>query len=230
MFVIDPDPYSLPSYRIGPFRTADLAKNHLLPENNKVDLYFKERFGNRPFLYTNNGRKAISLVLNHLNLKEKDVVTILTTSGNFYISGCVTAEIEKKCLWSRDIVPETKAIFLNHEFGVPYQYPEKLKALGLPVIEDCANTFLSRNADGEDPGIVGDYVIYSFPKMFPIQIGGLLVSKHVTAIQEHYGMNSDVLQYVKNVLSAHIDSLGDIAAKRLFNYNYLKQRFDRFED
>ncbi len=48
-------------------------------------------------------------------LPPDDVVTILTTSGNFYISSCVTAEIEKFCKWDREITDQTKVIFVNHK-------------------------------------------------------------------------------------------------------------------
>ena len=74
-------------------------------------------------------------------------------------------------------VPETKVIFVNHEFGYPYHDLIRLKDYKLPIIEDCAGSFFSSDKDGSI-GEVGDFVIYSFPKMFPLQVGGLLVSKH----------------------------------------------------
>ena len=86
MFVIKPDPYSLPTYRIGPFRTIDLALNHNLTNDNRIDTYLAERFSDRFFSYTYNGREAIHLALRHYDLERKDVVTILTTTGNLYIS------------------------------------------------------------------------------------------------------------------------------------------------
>ena len=93
MFVLNPDPYSLPCYRIGPFQTRDLAVNHTLPDSDLIDDYFRDRFLNKTYVYTENGRQAIHLALGYFNLKKEDVVTILTTSGNFYISGCVTKEV-----------------------------------------------------------------------------------------------------------------------------------------
>ncbi|MGQ1785696.1 DegT/DnrJ/EryC1/StrS family aminotransferase [Saccharicrinis sp. GN24d3] len=224
MFIINPDPYSLPCYRIGPFRTSDLAKNHNLPDNNSIDRYFDNRFGENRFVYTENGRGAINLALERLDLKSGDVVTILTTSGNFYISGCVTKEIEKFCLWSREFTPDTKAIFLNHEFGFPYEHPEKLKEYGLPIIEDCANTFFSKGI-GADPGTIGDYVIYSFPKTFPLQVGGLLVGDNLNGLHCDSIVNMELLRYIKNVLSEYIDHKDVIVEKRMDNYNYLKYKF-----
>ena len=67
MFVLNPDPYSLPCYRIGPFQTRDLSTNHSLPDSDLIDGYFEERFKNKEYVYTVNGRKAINLALIILN-------------------------------------------------------------------------------------------------------------------------------------------------------------------
>ena len=114
MFIINPDSYLLPSYRISPFRTADIANNNRLLFNDKIDSYFQKRFNQRRFTYTETGRTAINLALQYYNLQKDDEVCILTSSGNFYISGCVTTEIEKFCNWSREITDDTKIILVNH--------------------------------------------------------------------------------------------------------------------
>ena len=225
MFVLNPDPYSLPTYRIGPFQTRDLSINHCLPDSDFIDNYLHERFGNKVYAYTENGRKAINLALESFNLKKDDVVTIFTTTGNFYISGCVTKEIEKFCKWSRKMEVETKLIFVNHEFGYPFADLKKLKEYDLPIIEDCANSFFSKDKDNHI-GEVGDFVIYSFPKMFPLQIGGLLVSNKSDKAARIDPIETSTLRHIKNVLSNYINSEKEIVAKRIFNYNYLKKKFD----
>lgn len=224
MFVINPDPYSLPCYRIGPFQTKDLAINHTLPDSKLVDDYLKERFSNKEFIYTENGRKAIHIAINYYNLDKDDVVSILTTSGNFYISGCVTKEIEKFCKWSRDIVAETKVIFVNHEFGYPYADLQKLKAHKLPIIEDCAGSFFSQDKN-KSIGEIGDFVIYSFPKMFPLQIGGLLVSNLPNILDKLDQVSIEELRHIKNVLSSHIVFKEKIIQDRISNYRFLKYKF-----
>lgn len=228
MFVINPDPYSLPCYRIGPFQTRDLAINHNLTDSDFINDYFNERFKNREYLYTENGRKAINIALSHYNLQEDDVVSILTTSGNFYISGCVTNEIEKFCKWSREIEPSTKVIFVNHEFGHPYVDLRKLKKYGLPIIEDCAGSFFSHD-NNNNTGQIGDFVIYSFPKMFPLQIGGLLVSNVQNGNNYNYKIDNESLRYIKNVLSHYIDNKDNIIQSRIYNYNFLKSKFETLE-
>ncbi len=224
MFVINPDPYSLPCYRIGPFQTKDLSINNCLPYSDLIDDYFVERFTNKDLIYTENGRKAINIALGSYNLKKNDIVTILTTTGNFYISSCVTKEIEKFCKWSREIVPETRIILVNHEFGYPYLNLRKLLDYNLPIIEDCAVSFFSQDKN-KDIGNVGDFVIYSFPKMFPLQIGGLLVSNTLNRIEKINQIDDIKLRYIKNVLSYHIKFKEDIINTRVYNYNFLNEKF-----
>lgn len=225
MFIINPDPYSLPAYRIGPFRTADLSINHCLQDSDQIDDYFNERFKDKIYIYTKNGRSAINIALATYNLKKDDVVSILTTSGNFYISSCVTREIEQFCQWSRDIIPETKVLFVNHEFGYPFIDLSRLQDFNLPIIEDCAGSFFSKDKN-DTIGNIGDFVVYSFPKMFPLQVGGLLLSNRPGIIKNQDLVDNLAIRHVKNVLSNQINRKEEIIKKRIFNYQFLKSLFD----
>ena len=86
MFVLNPDPYLLPSYGISPFQTKDIHQNNELPQSGLADSYFNDRFTGRQYVYVASGRKAISIALQHYQLQQDDIVTIFTTSGNFSIS------------------------------------------------------------------------------------------------------------------------------------------------
>lgn len=234
MFVINPDPYSLPCFRIGPFTTSDIANNRSLPINDEIDDYLVERFGIRKFIFTYNGREALFLALQQYQLQQEDIVTIYTTTGNFYISSCVTREIEKFCRWSRKIEPQTKVILVNHEFGYPFMGMNQLKETGIPIIEDCAHAFFSHDAE-LTTGTTGDFAIYSFPKMFPLQIGGLLVANDDFKSPLSSKMKHEEERYIKNVLSYYIVRRDEITRKRLKNYGYLAAWFhdigldERFE-
>jgi dTDP-4-amino-4,6-dideoxygalactose transaminase len=223
-FVLSPDKSLLPAYRISPFQTSDIARNRALPFSASVDDYFGQRFTGRNFIYCESGRQAIHLALRALQLAPQDFVTILTTTGNFYISGCVTREIEKFCRWSRDIEPQTKALLVNHEFGFPYEELRSLRRFNVPIIEDAAHAFSSNNRE-QSAGQVGDFVVYSFPKFFPIQTGGLLVFNERFNIEEPEAPSAK--QYVQKVLSAHIDNLADAVKKRRENYHALATRFQQ---
>lgn len=223
MFVINPDPYVMPCYRIGPFTTRDISLHAELPESDEVDHYFSARFGNRRFIYTVNGREAINIALTHYKLQRHDVVTILTTSGNFYITGCVTGEIEKFCRWNREIVPETRLLFVNHEFGTVYPDMEHLVSLGIPIIEDCCTNFFTRDKDNRI-GSYGDFSVYSLTKMFPIQIGGLLV-KNKNLVTRESRIDKESLKYIRKVLSYEVYKKEDLLRKRASIYAYALSRF-----
>lgn len=224
MFVLNPNEYLLPAYGISPFSSHDLTKNCEMVADHTIDLYFQDRFNSNNYAYFYNGSAAINKSLSHYNLNKEDVITILTTSENFYISSCVTKEIEKFCQWSREITTKTKILFVNHEFGYPYEKLGDLKEMGYPIIEDCAHTFFSEDKNSSI-GTIGDFVIYSFPKMFPIQIGGLLRSNLNMELDKNGTLESERLNYLKNVISYYIHNEKKIIKKRLDNYHYLAEKF-----
>lgn len=195
-----------------------------MPDSTLLDEYLDQRFNGRQYIYTHNGRTAINYALKFYDLNREDVVTILTTTGNFYISGCVTKEIEKFCKWSRQFEQETKLIFVNHEFGYPYPDLGSLRKFNLPIIEDCASSFFSKDPDS-DTGNVGDFVIYSFPKMFPLQIGGLLVNNTANRITDRELITREELRHLKNVVSFYISDREGIIGKRLTNHEILSNKF-----
>lgn len=224
IFIHYPDKYLMPIYRISPFRTSDIAFNNTLPFDNYIDSYFARRFGAHQYKYTLNGREALNMALRYYRLVKNDVVTIFTTTGNFYVSSCVTDEIRKFCKWSRKVESRTKVILVNHEFGYPYTGLEDLKKFNLPIIEDCAHSFFLSEEVPEISGI-GDFAIYSFPKMFPVQIGGLLVKKMKSSIPDNSQIDLKTIRYLRNVMSYYIKLKDEIIEERLKNYDSLRKRF-----
>jgi hypothetical protein len=220
MFILHPDQYLKPDFKISPFRTSDISFNNILPSDDFIDEYFDKRFGRYNYVYTYNAREAINLALRSYDLRKNDVITILTTSGNFYISSCVTDVVTKFCKWSRKIEGKTKLIFVNHEFGYPFADLSSLKGLNLPIIEDFAHSFFL-SEDLPLISSIADYTIFSFPKMFQIQIGGLLVRRKESRIYETSPFNKVTLRYIKNVLSYHIKLKDEIAEDRICNYKFL---------
>ena len=224
-FIINPDSRLLPVYRISPFDNNDIFINRKLEDSFDFESYFSRRFENYNWCYTLTGRDAIKLALQDCQLHHDDVVTILTTTGNFYISGCVTGQIEKICRWNREITGKTKVILVNHEFGFPYEDLRELKKFGLPIIEDCAHSFCSQNEENS-VGTVGDYLVFSLPKYFPIQIGGIFGSCKRIA-DESMELFPQDFRYIRKVLGKHTPSIKQFAAQRVQNYNYFKELFSR---
>lgn len=215
-FIINSSIELKPMLRISPFNEEYMG----IPSNSlhQAEQYLNTRF--QKYILTTKGREAIDLALSYYKLKKDDVVTILTSSNNFYISSCVTKVIEKHCLWSRKISNKTKVIFINHEFGYPYPNLSAIKKYNLPIIEDCAQSFMSNDKD-ETIGNIGDFVVYSLPKFFPMQIGGILkINKRNIDIPSQ--LDSLHKHYIFSHLSEYISSINKICQKRLANYNYLK--------
>jgi dTDP-4-amino-4,6-dideoxygalactose transaminase len=221
-FVLPPDKSLTPAYRIGPFRTPDIAANRDLPPSTTIDDYFRQRFAGRSFVYCESGRQAINLALRALAPGRSDAVTILTTTGNHYISGCVTREIERFCHWSRTFDGNTRVLLVNHEFGFPYEDLRALREHNLPVIEDAAHSFASENSE-ESVSRIGQFTVYSFPKFFPIQFGGLLVFDPSFKIEEPLSLEAK--SALQKVLSAHVGRLEEIRRKRRENFRYLADKF-----
>ena len=116
-YIINPESFWQPTYRISPFNTSFIAKNYRLIEAGIYDNDLIESFFGKRYIFCNNGKHAIRLALEQFSLDRNDEVWIITTSGNKYISSCVTNEIEMYCKWSRQKSSFTKLILVNHEFG-----------------------------------------------------------------------------------------------------------------
>lgn len=203
-------------YNISPF-DPDFKQESSQTDRNDLLNYLNSRFG--IWRYTASAREAIKIALSYYDLSREDVVTILTTSNNYYISSCVTNAIETVCKWSRDIQPKTKVIFVNHEFGYPYEGLEMLKESGYPIIEDCAYAFFSESKDGRI-GRVGDFAIYSLPKAFPVESGGILVCNNPAFAFESTSFDGAV-EKLHQDLASHFKSLHQIKTSRIYNYNFL---------
>jgi len=222
-FIVNPDSRLLPTYRISPFDNHAALINRGLSDNFAFDQYFTKRFKAYNWGYTLSGRSALKLALDSLKLSKSDTITILTTSSNFYISSCVTSQIEDFCLWNRSINDQTKAILVNHEFGFPFEDLRGLKKYGLPIIEDCAHSFLSQNEENS-VGSVGDFLIFSLPKYFPIQIGGIFCS-HEPISNKIVALPAEEMHYIRNALGYYLPSISQFAFDRRKNFDYYTSLF-----
>jgi dTDP-4-amino-4,6-dideoxygalactose transaminase len=193
-----------------------------LPENASADFnaeLFQQTVAssfNKPHAYLlENGRKAMTQLFQHLKLNPGNEVFITTTFDYPNVSSCVTCNVFNFCKPSRVLTEHTKAIFIIHEFGVPHPKTFELINLGkeknIPVIEDCAHTIDSYFEDGQKAGSVADWTIISFPKMFPVHIGGILAGNDPL-----YKMPSREAQLMKesSIVSEQWKDIPSISKKR----------------
>lgn len=218
--IINPESFRNPSFFISPFGTSDLEKNNIIVQQNLFNETIYEKYNDffgENHEYFLSGKEAINKVLHHYNLDREDEVLILTTTSNLYVSSCVTQEVEKFCKWSRVKTDKTKLIFIIHEFGKVFQDIEKIKTFNLPIIEDCAMSMLS-NDDDNKVGRNGDFTIYSIPKFFPVQFGGILRinSKNYTP-----GKAQPYQDYLKRIMLHYFGNVENIVQKRRENNKYL---------
>lgn len=176
------------------------------------------RFAGKYSVFTRSGREALEIALRRLALRPEQSVWIETTSNNRYISACVTRAVERICRWTRTWESATAAILFNHEFGFPGEGLERYRSFGLPIIEDCAFSYLSDNSEGT-MGSIADYVIVSFPKFLPVPSGGALY-----AVEPLDGEGADLAE-VAGLVSHYLPAATDIAARRRANYAGLQARF-----
>jgi hypothetical protein len=173
----------------------------------------------RRFQFTMSGRDALEMVLADIGVTHDDVITIIPSIGNFYVSSCVTKTIEKHCKWSMTIERESRALLVIHEWGVVHRDLPELRKYGLPIIEDCAYAFSSRTGSYQS-GAIGDYAIYSLGKFFSVNLGGLACGLQ----QEGRGVRDDVVQFICSMLYS-ADSINSIVGKRIDVWKQMSSLF-----
>jgi len=173
---------------MGDFVISFLPCNHWqgspLSTDISMERYLTERWKKASCSITPSGREAVSLLMQHLQLKSDDEVYITTTFEYPNVSSCVTSTIFNFCKPARTFTERTRAIFAIHEFGVPHGRLQTLRKLAdshrIPLIEDCAHT-LDSYQDGVVVGSIADFTICSFPKIFPVPYGGALIGSPVSS-------------------------------------------------
>lgn len=210
-YIINPFDFRSGSLYVSPFETNDAFINRQIWLESKLTAEPIIEFEGKKMSVTQSATKALELILKKLNLKSDDEIWIVTTSGNKYISGCVTKTIEMFCKWNRQKTDRTAAILVNHEFGFLYTEIDKLKEFELPIIEDKAYSLYS-NFIEKEKNFVGDYTFFSMAKMFPMQAGGMIYSKTGMIFQED--LSADASKYYKSCFYHYNTNKEEIINKR----------------
>jgi hypothetical protein len=178
--------------------------------------------------FTASGRAALSAILESLALSPEDEVLITNSSGQRYVSPCVTCLVFNHCRPSRVLTDSTRAIIVIHEYGYPDPRLHELVALArsreIPLIEDCAHSFDSCLADGTPLGSLGDYAIFSLSKVIPVSSGGILVSAEPLPRDVISGLAGDGAQADADYRH-HLPLLPEITRRRRQNYDAVVAAF-----
>jgi hypothetical protein len=220
--VLDPPRFLTPAINISPYKgpgepkEAEGSMRHA-----SLREYMASRFPDRRITMTRNGRTALALAIKAIGLGGDDSVAILTTSGNRYVSSCVTKAIECSCSWTRSIDSTSKAILVIHEFGFPFEGIERLDTSGLPIIEDCAHAFFSDD-DTHSIGRRSKFSIFSLPKAFSVQFGGVLISRDEIA-EDDVAMTGSDTAYLERSIGPALRDIEAIKKRRIENFRFLAE-------
>ena len=222
-FTINPERFRIPQYSISPFSTEWIEKNYqILQSHSSIDSDLLARYFGYS-LWFKSGKSALHYALSQYSLKGDDEVYIITPSGNRYISACVTGEIEKFCKWSRELSDKTKVVLVNHEFGTVYRAMDEVLKLNIPIIEDMAMSLFSTD-DKSQTGKYGDFTIYSLPKFFPLQWGGVLKINKQDYKENRVNPDSDWATGLQKLLSFYLKDVETIKQSRKQNNSLFHQQ------
>ncbi|MEK9181255.1 MAG: DegT/DnrJ/EryC1/StrS family aminotransferase [Patescibacteria group bacterium] len=141
---------------------------------------YLSRFYQRPALVLASARAGYYQALKFFGLTRRDHVlvpdflcqAILNITN---VSGFPVKQVDEK----------TKAVLVFHQWGYPQKMDEVLAEASrrnLIVIEDCAHSFGSKYK-GRLVGTFGQAAFFSFAKLFPTYLGGVLVSDNAQFIE-----------------------------------------------
>jgi hypothetical protein len=180
------------------------------------------------------GRSGLDAVLDSLELEPDDEVMITNSSGQRYISPCVTCVVFNHCQPSRVLTDRTRAIVVIHEYGYPHPELIELCAVAgdraIPLIEDCVHS-LDSTLDGAPLGSFGDYAIFSLSKVLPVPAGGILVGSDALPDRRPETEPEQALERERGGAGAqaayreHLPALAEYARRRRRNSDAVRRSF-----
>jgi hypothetical protein len=164
-----------------------------------------------------NAKNAIHYLMQEFKIQRHDEIFIHTTSDSNYVSSCVTCTIFNYGKPSRVLSDRTKMIYVIHEFGFYDPLITELinegKARKIPIVEDVAhspNSFYQKKR----VGTIGDFGIFSLPKFFDVELGGLLMDNSERLKKKDLKQNSILELFLKEYLY-----INEISLRKRIIYN-----------
>lgn len=181
------------------------------------------------------GRWLLAGLLSSLGLRREDEIAILTTSGETYVSTCVSVTAFNHARISRVVTPATRVVILIHEFGYVLDDAAariaRWQAEGITVIEDCAHV-MGLRIDGATVGGLGDFALYSLPKLVPVESGGVLRARRALALPALSEAQKETTRRAAEAATTYLPKIGWLNRRRLENAaaieRHLPPRFARF--
>lgn len=162
----------------------------------QLEQWFRDYFKVSHAVSFNSGRTALFAILKSLGIEKGDEVllqsftcvavpnsVIWAQAKPVYIDITDNFQLDIEDL-KKKITSKTKAIILQHTFGIPcitYELLEFLKEQKIKIIEDCAHV-IGGEFDNQKLGCIGDAAFYSFgrDKAFSSVFGGMAITTDKT--------------------------------------------------
>ncbi len=194
-----------------------------------------QRDGMRHHYLGPSGRWLLGAALSSLGLGRDDEIAILTTSDETYVSTCVTATAFNFARISRKVTPSTRVVILIHEFGYVIDNAvaqiDAWRQAGLVVIEDCAHV-MDFSFDDHVVGGLGDFAVYSLPKLIPSTSGGILRARRAIPLPAQSRAEAETTARAHDAAAQYLPKIAWLNQRRLENAaaieQHLPQRFRRF--
>jgi len=157
-------------------------------QNDNFDLKPLESiFGKRTFLFTNNGRSSLYVILRALNLPKGSKIGVPLYSCTVVFDAIINAghvpcfidmELDNYTMDVQDLnekIDDLSAVVVIHTYGRPADM-DKIKEIAgdKPVIEDCAHSLLSEYKN-QLTGTLGDAAFFSLSKYISAGEGGMVI-------------------------------------------------------
>lgn len=223
--IISELPYITPHIAITPFTNEHLEvyKDSL----NKVSGDALSNIFGKKFTILPRAIYSIDVLIKYLNIKKDQNIAVYKTFNNDYISRCVSETISSHCKIERKITSSTKVVMVIHEFGYPYkgtiELRERCRKINIPFVENCAWTINSKINEKFKVGDIGDFAIFSLPKILPMQFGGILKGVFLTdkALKKYNIYDEAKKNIITNKLLEFMPKIKAYNNKRLENCKYL---------
>jgi len=176
-------------------RGKNYAIAHFLPRGNFIELIeeeFKKYLGVKYVFSFNSGRSGLMAILDAMEIKEGDEVLLQAFTCNSAVNPILEREAKPVFVdiddtlnlnpedLKRKIIPRSKAVMVQHNFGWPAKIEEISKIArenNLFLIEDCAHS-LGAKYKGKLCGTFGKAAFFSFgrDKIISSIFGGMAVT------------------------------------------------------
>jgi hypothetical protein len=221
-------PYYIPLIRLVPITNQITNKTSNLKQG---VIALRNHFGEQ-ITVVPRGTHGLQLLLSGSDLSKSDEIAVITTFGNHYLSGCVSAVVEQYAQLKRRVTKKTRLVIAVNEWGIrSYRFDilaRQCSEQKIPLVEDSCLSMPHNDPTIHDQYPELDYkCLFSFTKVFPMQFGGLIVGvKYPRKVLEEFGIfDSHKTNIILSSLGDYLPNLTKINSKRRQNWQYLHKRF-----